>query len=142
MSKTPQRPRLRVLTEGFVIVASILLAFGIDAWWDGRQERAEEQRLLVSLADEFATTRDSLSRALEAHRDYQEQAERIVLLVQEGDDVPNVRRGMAEIGHQIRKYQVRIIGAGRDHWRRAVDPGPKPRVRVLTSDPHQIGARS
>jgi hypothetical protein len=27
-------PWLRVLLEGVVIVGSILLAFGIDAWWE------------------------------------------------------------------------------------------------------------
>ncbi len=30
---------LRVLVEGVVIVGSILLAFGIQAWWDGRQKQ-------------------------------------------------------------------------------------------------------
>ena len=29
-----QIPWLRVFVEGVVIVGSILLAFGIDAWWD------------------------------------------------------------------------------------------------------------
>ena len=36
---TPQIPWLRVLVEGVVIVGSILLAFGLQAWWDGFQER-------------------------------------------------------------------------------------------------------
>lgn len=36
----------RLFIEGFVIVASILLAFAIDAWWDERQE-AEEAMLQV-----------------------------------------------------------------------------------------------
>ena len=27
-----------------MIVAIILLAFGVDAWWEGRKERDEEQR--------------------------------------------------------------------------------------------------
>ena len=31
----------RSLIEGVVILVSILLALGIDAWWDGRQEEAE-----------------------------------------------------------------------------------------------------
>jgi hypothetical protein len=34
----------RVLIEGLVIVGSILLAFGIDAWWEGRQERSLERQ--------------------------------------------------------------------------------------------------
>ncbi len=35
-------PWLRVSIEGVVIVGSILLAFGIDAWWGGRQQRLLE----------------------------------------------------------------------------------------------------
>ena len=34
----------RLLVEGVAIVASILLAFGIDAWWQDRQTHYEEQR--------------------------------------------------------------------------------------------------
>jgi hypothetical protein len=34
-------------------VVSILLAFGIDAWWDGRQERDEEREILLGLQAEF-----------------------------------------------------------------------------------------
>jgi hypothetical protein len=43
----------RLSTEAAVIVASILLAFGIDAWWEGRQDRQLEQSILSSLLDEF-----------------------------------------------------------------------------------------
>ncbi len=39
--------------EAAAIVASILLAFSIDAWWDDRKDRAEEQRILTSLKSEF-----------------------------------------------------------------------------------------
>ena len=35
--------RLRFLVGGSVTVASILMAFGIDAWWDSRQDRASER---------------------------------------------------------------------------------------------------
>ena len=37
----PPIPWLRVFIEGVVIVGSILLAFGLQAWWEGRQERAQ-----------------------------------------------------------------------------------------------------
>jgi len=40
--------------EAFVIVASILLAFGIDAWWDGRGERTKEREALEALSEDFA----------------------------------------------------------------------------------------
>ncbi len=42
VGSTRQIPWLRVFVEGVVIVGSILLAFGLQAWWDGRQERALE----------------------------------------------------------------------------------------------------
>jgi hypothetical protein len=37
-----QVPWIRVVAEGTAIVVSILLAFGVQAWWEGRQERADE----------------------------------------------------------------------------------------------------
>jgi hypothetical protein len=53
-------PWARVLVEGLVIVASILLAFGIEAWWDGRQARQELSESLVSLREEFLGHRERL----------------------------------------------------------------------------------
>lgn len=46
-------PWTRVFVEAFVIVASILIAFGIDAWWDARGEREEERRALHGLMGDF-----------------------------------------------------------------------------------------
>jgi len=54
----------RVFVEGLTIVASILLAFGIDAWWDGRQEEAKRQQLLADLQTDFRTTQDLLTNVL------------------------------------------------------------------------------
>ena len=59
-----QIPWLRVFVEGAVIVGSILLAFGIQAWWDESQERVEERQALESLAREFASAADVLDRDL------------------------------------------------------------------------------
>ena len=44
---------MRAFIEGVVIVGSILLAFGIQAWWDGLQEREEEREVLIGLEAEF-----------------------------------------------------------------------------------------
>jgi hypothetical protein len=46
-------PWNRIAIEAAAIVMSILLAFAIYAWWDDRQDRAEEQRILASLKSEF-----------------------------------------------------------------------------------------
>jgi hypothetical protein len=47
-------PWRRMLLEGSVIVASILLALGAEAWWQERVDRAEEQVILAALRDEFS----------------------------------------------------------------------------------------
>jgi hypothetical protein len=55
------RERLNwLLLEGVAIVISILLAFWIDAWWEGRKDRHEEQELLFGLEMEIADLRDRL----------------------------------------------------------------------------------
>ena len=43
-----------------VIVGSILLAFGIDGWWDEQQERSEGARILVALERDLVDTRADL----------------------------------------------------------------------------------
>ena len=44
-----QIPWLRIFVEGVVIVVSILLAFGLQAWWDGVQDRQTEHSILGEL---------------------------------------------------------------------------------------------
>ena len=45
----------RLTAEGAAIVAGILLAFWIDAWWDERQESKDERVILSALLGEFQT---------------------------------------------------------------------------------------
>ncbi len=45
-----------LLLEGVVIVASILLAFAIDAWWDGFRESRETRTLLESIRSDVVAT--------------------------------------------------------------------------------------
>ena len=59
-------PWRRIITEGSVIVVSILLAFAIDAWWNERIERAQEREHLQSMRDEFKTSIDGAKAILES----------------------------------------------------------------------------
>ena len=54
----------RVIVEGLVIVASILLAFAIDAAWDGRQERHREREVLLALEQVMVDTEGEVDRVL------------------------------------------------------------------------------
>ena len=67
-------PWLRVLVEGVVIVASILLAFGIDAWWDRSQQRGQEQELLQGLESDFVSSLATLDQTIRIHQLFAERA--------------------------------------------------------------------
>lgn len=54
------------LVEGFAVLAGVLLAFGINAWWEGHQDRARELAHLRALRIELLATRDALA----AHTDH------------------------------------------------------------------------
>jgi len=59
----------RAIINGIGIVVSILLAFAIDAAWDARSERLEEEALLQGLREEFTANLRQLDEMVnEYHR--------------------------------------------------------------------------
>jgi len=58
----------RVLAEGVVIGVSILSAFGIQAWWDGRVERKNELAILTELHTALSADLEVLERGLDRFR--------------------------------------------------------------------------
>jgi hypothetical protein len=61
---TERLPLSRILVEGVVIVTSILLAFGIDAAWDARQEGIRRSATMTGLKADFTATRVELDRVV------------------------------------------------------------------------------
>jgi len=59
----------KVSVEATAIVASILLAFAIDAWWADVQERKFEAEVLVALLAEFQDHREELASSRLAYVD-------------------------------------------------------------------------
>ena len=57
----------RRFADGCAIVLSILLAFGIDALWDERQEAARQAEQLESVLAEFESNLDALPRFTNRH---------------------------------------------------------------------------
>jgi hypothetical protein len=57
-----------MLTEGLVIVMSILAAFSIDAWWDSHQEQRREHEILAGLRADFQASRPGLESRLDLAR--------------------------------------------------------------------------
>ena len=57
-----------LLAEGLLIVVSILVAFWIDAWWQERQDRVEEKRILNALRDEFLVNAEKIPYYMNGHQ--------------------------------------------------------------------------
>ena len=43
----------RLVAEGLVVIASILIAFALDAWWDRQAERRVEEAHLHALRSDY-----------------------------------------------------------------------------------------
>ncbi len=67
MTNEQNIPWKRLSVEAAAIVASILLAFAIDAWWDERNERIDEIEILQSLKVEFEANRDEAASVVLSH---------------------------------------------------------------------------
>lgn len=61
MKQSRSIPWPRIFAEGTIILVSILLAFWIDAWWDGRQAKAAEEVVLQTLLDDLLAKRQLLN---------------------------------------------------------------------------------
>jgi hypothetical protein len=65
MNPVPKQARwIRSLLEVGTIVGSILLAFSINAWWDGHKERVRSKEVAAELHSDFASTGRLLRVAL------------------------------------------------------------------------------
>lgn len=64
-----QRRFWTLVAEGFAIVASILLAFAIDAWWEARGEHAAAQAAMRRLISEYEQNLEKLADVRQRHED-------------------------------------------------------------------------
>ena len=69
MSKPPILPWKRLITEGAVIVASILLAFAIDAWWDEHKKNDDILEILTLVEFETKTNLTNLAISIASHEE-------------------------------------------------------------------------
>ncbi len=77
-------PIARLFAEGVLIVASILLAFGIDAWWKGRNDRIDEQEILHGLKEEISQNRAILEVDIADHAATMKLLEQFLVALEKG----------------------------------------------------------
>jgi hypothetical protein len=78
---------LRIGAESLAIVASILIAFGIDAWWSHQLDLRAEREVLVDLEEEFERIAPAVARRTEHHESQMQDLEWLLDLSPEEDDV-------------------------------------------------------
>ncbi len=88
MTKTSSStvPWVRLVAQGVSIVASILLAFAIDAWWQGRLEDKAVREILVSLQEEFTVHRTTLLQDKALWATHEESVSRLLRLFKSGEN--------------------------------------------------------
>ena len=79
----------RIFGEGIAIVVSILIAFGIDAWWEARQERELELAELANLRADFDFNLEEADRFAAWHSMTAESARRLLTLSRADSLDPN-----------------------------------------------------
>ena len=100
MNETQKIPWKRISIEAAAIVASILLAFAIDAWWDERKERLEEKEILQALYVEFEANREGASFVVLSHELSVQSAARLINL-SEGEILA---LSVEEVGRYLRYF--------------------------------------
>lgn len=71
-------PWRRIIAEGLLIVFSILLAFGIEAWWSQQGERRAEAEALRGLRDDFSENIVRLAAARLEHGEVRDASVRLL----------------------------------------------------------------
>ncbi|TDJ40402.1 MAG: hypothetical protein E2O61_01320 [Gammaproteobacteria bacterium] len=71
----PQSKYWNLAGQSVAIVASILMAFAIQAWWDERQDRQVIESALRSMYDDFGKNVSIIDAVLQVHREIKDASE-------------------------------------------------------------------
>ena len=86
MTNASRIPWARVAVEAAAIVASILLAFAIDAWWEDSQSERQEAQILEALLEDLLTKRDRLESQRTRLSAIRASANKLLVASAEGND--------------------------------------------------------
>ena len=109
----------RLLREIFVVVSSILIAFALDAWWDGRAARRTEAAHLRSLRSDFEQNVERLRQLIAMEEQVSDASRRLLLAAGSDAAVPQdtLRRLLRRVFNSARfdpvmgGYQA-VVGSG------------------------------
>ncbi|MCZ6808487.1 MAG: hypothetical protein O7D92_01860 [Proteobacteria bacterium] len=90
MTATQNIPWARLAVEATAIVASILLAFAIDAWWSDREIDQWQTAQLRALHDEFSANLKSLDIIVQTHDSTARSLESLIAQIRDTNDTMQV----------------------------------------------------
>lgn len=125
ISNSKQLPWIRILVEGAVIVGSILLAFGIEAWWGHTQAQAEEQQYLVALREDVEAVMAEAERTAANNNELNEQAWQRITELRELESVPDSLLAVSRVQMVI----TTVLRARLDTYTELVSSGGVTKVR-------------
>ena len=87
MTETREIPWKRISVEAAAIVASILFAFAIDAWWEERQDRNAEQDYLLTILADIDVVISEVERTIVRNEELNKSARHRVAALRGGDQL-------------------------------------------------------
>ncbi len=90
MTASQNIPWTRLAVEATAIVASILLAFAIDAWWADRETEQWQSAQLRALRDEFSVNLKSLDIIVQTHDYSARRLESLIAQIRDANDMTQV----------------------------------------------------
>jgi hypothetical protein len=79
------RRSIRTVLE---VVTGILIAFGLDTWWDGQRDRSRQLELLTAVAAELRVNRQMLEESVEANQSAQNASQMLLARSRSAGPIP------------------------------------------------------
>ena len=93
------RPQARwFAAEIVVVVAGVLIALALNAWWSDRQRDADEAALRAEIRRDVGATREVIAEELDGHRDLAAQARAVLTAMAEAPPGPERDSVLARVG--------------------------------------------
>jgi len=112
VSSFKQIPLLRILAEGAVIVVSILLAFGIDAWWGGYQLRQDERALLHELRNTLSEDLAGIAQEADTITLVRDRLESLIGMLDSGIEMDSTEPEYQTAFHGLHRFVVLTVRYG------------------------------
>lgn len=85
MNQSQRIPWNQLAAEGLVVVVSILLAFAIDAWWDGYLEDRRESKQLAAMREEFSASSAAIDEVLDSIQEHANGVDELISVLKSAD---------------------------------------------------------